>query len=361
MAAATLNKDTTMQLIPEWYPSDAVILAWPHRNTDWASWLVEAQDTYLTLINAINEAAASVILLCREQELDDARQRIPTSANVMLVVADYNDTWARDYAFLTCKDQQGLHHPIEFTFNGWGQKFNAAKDNLVNRTFLAPLCNTPLHSHAWVAEGGALEINDDGELLSTASCLLNPLRNGEMKLSEYQQIFKETLGATRVCVFQHGHLEGDDTDGHIDTLVRFTPDNNLVIQAADNRPDDSHFAGLSALVTECKSAYPEAELFTLPLPHIVNGEGERLPASYANYLICNDSVLVPIYQQPEDQETLTILQRAYPKHKIVAVDCSVLVRQFGSLHCVTMQVPQSTLREDVLAQLKQGVTLYAAE
>lgn len=350
-----------MQLIHEWYPSEAVILAWPHPKTDWAPWLAEAQQTYLTLINAINAADAGVILLCREHELEHVRALIPTHAKVLLVVANYNDTWARDYAFLTCRDVQGKHHPVEFTFNGWGQKFNAEQDNLVNRTYLAALCQAPLITHTMVLEGGALEVNEQGELLSTESCLLNPLRNGNKQISEYQQTLKDTLGVTRVCVFEHGHLEGDDTDGHIDTLVRFTPTHNLVIQSAENRPQDSHFAGLNALVSECQSAYPDAMLFTLPLPRIYNSDEERLPASYANYLICNDHVLAPIYQQPEDETALAVLRQAYPDHKIVAVDCSVLVRQFGSLHCVTMQVPRNTLRADVCAQLNQGVTVYAAE
>ena len=347
----------TAQLIPEWARAEAIILAWPHENTDWAPWLEAAQQTYINIIAHINAAGAGVILLHLEGQQSAIRNRLPEHANVLLVEAQYNDTWARDFGFLTCLSGD-KHIPIEFTFNGWGEKFDASLDNRVNQNFLAPLCRYPMQSYPTVCEGGALEIDQYGHLLSTALCLTNPKRNGDKSLTSYAKIFEHALGAKKVTILHEGHLEGDDTDGHIDTLVRFTPHDGLVIQSCFNRPDDSHFHGLSRLVEECQQAFPNRAIFELPLPNIVNSTGDRLPASYANFLICNDAVLCPIYNQSEDKEALSIIAIAYPEHRVIGIDCSTIVQQYGSLHCLTMQVPANTLLPEIQSQLQKGITDY---
>lgn len=347
----------SLQLIPEWSPSEAIILAWPHEDTDWAPWLDEVRNTYVQLIDAINNTGAGVLLLCAPHCVDDAQSQLSSANKVLILPADYNDTWARDYAFLTCQ-QDNQNIPVEFVFNGWGNKFDASKDNQVNKRFLAPLCRNTLVSSPLVAEGGALEINTAGHLLSTASCLYNPERNGDIDYPAYAQTFYELLGAQTFTVLTHGHLEGDDTDGHIDTLVRFTPSDDLVIQASDNRPDDSHYSGLSALVTESKAKFPSSVIHALPLPLMYSEDGDRLPASYANYLVCNNTVLAPVYLQPEDDNAIETLNRAYPEHQVTAINCAPLVQQYGSLHCITMQVPQGTLKPEVLTRLQAGVSVY---
>ncbi|MBU2980151.1 agmatine deiminase family protein [Alteromonas sp. C1M14] len=348
-------------LLAEWEPLDAVILAWPHAHTDWAPWLEDTRQTYLSLIEQINDADAGVILLCLQEDIATLTPRLSPDARVLIVPAQYNDTWARDFAFLTCKSPTHPHRqPVEFTFNGWGGKFDAQQDNQVNQRYLAELCALPLRTIEMVAEGGALEIDDQGHLLTTAQCLLNPGRNKTMPLHVSVDTLKNALGCQQATVFQHGHLEGDDTDGHIDTLVRFTPDGGLVIQGADNRPDDSHYASLSALCEECAAYLPDHKQFRLPLPHIDNDAGERLPASYANFLICNQRVLFPVYGVNEDKEAIRVITDAFPSHTIVAVNCATLIRQFGSLHCISMQIPQHTLRPEVLSQLNKGVTTYVS-
>lgn len=346
-------------MAPEWHNIDAVMLAWPHAQTDWAPWLEDARATYLNVITAVNRNDAGVILLCAPSDVDDLNSRLPENARVLIVPASFNDTWMRDYGFITCKDSEGKGSPVEFRFNGWGNKFNAAEDNLANQRYLASMCKSVLRSSPIVAEGGALEIDEDGHLLSTAQCLLNPERNGDMSLSAYEDAFKDMLGCSKVTILQHGHLEGDDTDGHIDTLVRFTPNKGLVIQACNNRPNDSHFEGLKALCDECALELPEHEQFHLPLPNIVNDEGDRLPASYANYLICNNAILLPVYGEEEDAEAIETVQRAHPNHIVEPIDCSVLVRQYGSLHCISMQVPTNTLKDSIITTLKKGVSLHA--
>jgi agmatine/peptidylarginine deiminase len=349
------NSTQDLTLLPEWAEQEAVILAWPNTDTDWQPWLDEVQDTYLNLITAINDANAIVILLCRQAELGLIKSLIPYSAKVLCITCDYNDTWVRDYAFLTCESAHG-NVPVSFRFNGWGQKFNATKDDKINQLVLAKLCQQSMQYCDIVLEGGALEIDQNQHLISTHSCLFNELRNGELTEKEYIDIFANQLGASITSIFQHGHLEGDDTDGHIDTLVRFTPLHGLVIQGAYNRPSDDHFEGLFKLQIECQQAFPTHAIYELPLPNMHNNDGERLPASYANFLICNKSVLFPIYKQEEDAEALEIIQNAFPNHKIMAINCAPLVQQFGSLHCITMQVPVDTLKPEIIHQGQSGVS-----
>lgn len=344
-------------MLPEWEQQEAIILAWPDMDTDWAPWLTEARLCYLELIKSITDNHTGVLLLIKAAEVDHFVSRHGHLERVVLVVADYNDTWVRDYGFLCCQSDTGLI-PVEYQFNGWGQKFDATKDNLVNQKYLASLCQHPLVSFDLVCEGGALEIDQNGHLLSTELCLTNQLRNGEFGIQAYQKAFSEQLGAKNVSVLKNGHLEGDDTDGHIDTIVRYTPEQGLVIQSCFNAPQDPHFEGLSALVKECRNTFPEHQIYELPLPRVYNQEGERLPASYANYLINNQQVICPVYQEPEDQLALEVLANAYPNHTITPINSRPLVQQFGSIHCISMQVPKGVLKTDVVNLFSRGVTVY---
>ena len=345
------------QLLPEWAKQEAVILAWPDQNTDWQPWLDEVQNVYLKIIESINQANTHVVLLVRSGEINNCLRRFETSQKVLIVSAHYNDTWIRDYGFLSCRNNSGMQ-PIEFVFNGWGQKFDASQDNKINQDVLSQLCQQPIKSVDMVLEGGALEIDQGGTLLSTELCLTNIKRNGAKSIAAYQHDFQKFLGAKQSVILRNGHLAGDDTDGHIDTLVRFTPDNGLVIQSASNRPDDTHFEGLTALVEECREALPTHKIFELPLPYIVNSQGVRLPASYANFLISNQHILCPIYQQPEDELAMQVMQHAYPKFTIVPINCLPLVQQFGSLHCISMQIPCGILKPEVLQSFANGVSVY---
>jgi len=345
------------QLLPEWSQQEAMMLAWPDKHTDWQPWLEAVQNVYLNIIKSLNQANTNVVLLVRSSEIENCKTRLNKSARVMIISADFNDTWIRDYGFLSCKGESSLR-PIEFIFNGWGHKFDAAKDNNINQDVLSQLCQQPIISIDLVVEGGALEIDQQGTLLSTKLCLTNLKRNGDKSIVSYQQDFEKLLGAKQSIILLNGHLEGDDTDGHIDTLVRFTPDNGLVIQSAFNRPDNSHFVRLTALVSECRQTLPAHKIFELPLPSIFNSDGDRLPASYANFLISNQHILCPIYQQIEDKLALQVMQNAYPEFTIVPINCLPLVQQFGSLHCISMQIPCGILKSEVLQSFANGVSVY---
>ena len=345
------------QLLPEWTQQDAVMLVWPDQNTDWQPWLDDVQNVYLKIIESLNQASTNVVLLVRNGEIKNCLAKLNKSSQVLIVKTDFNDTWIRDYGFLSCAHGSSLR-PIEFVFNGWGQKFDAAKDNQINQHVLSQLCQQPIKSFELVVEGGALEIDQDGTLLSTELCLTNPKRNGHKSMVAYQQDFQNFLGAKKSIILQNGHLDGDDTDGHIDTLVRFTPDKGLVIQSAFNRTDDSHFQGLAALVKECQQVLPTHQIFELPLPHIVNSRGDRLPASYANFLISNQYILCPVYQQTEDKLAMQVMQKAYPEFTIVPINCLPLVQQFGSLHCISMHIPCGILKPEILQFFANGVSVY---
>lgn len=340
--------ETRITLLPEWHKQEAVILAWPDEDTDWLPWLTEVQQTYINIIKSITENNTGVILLVRENLATRLLHTFSQVKNLLLVSANYDDTWCRDYGFLTCSDGK-TNYPAEFTFNGWGNKFDASNDNLVNQKVLASLCQQPMKTYDLVMEGGALEIDSLGNLLTTQLCLENPERNGELAMSEYHQWFRSSLGAHSIHIFEHGHLQGDDTDGHIDTLVRFTPNKGLVIQSSFNDSNDEHFDGLNRLVNECKKAFPQHQIFELPLPKVFNDEGLRLPASYANFLITNNCVLCPTYRTEEDKTALKILGEAFAGMEIIEIDSFPLIQQFGSIHCITMQIPQNTLKNDVLA------------
>jgi agmatine/peptidylarginine deiminase len=346
-------------LLPEWAEQEAVLLAWPHESTDWAANLDDARATYFALISAINKSKAVVILLCKSDEIDALQvhlsECLAKDAQVLLVNADYNDTWVRDYGFLTVSDNS-LNYPLSFEFNGWGKKFDATLDNQVNES-LAKLCQQKLIKAPKVLEGGAIEIDENQHLLTTASCLYNPNRNGNMQVDEYQQLFELYLGAKTTTVFNHGHLEGDDTDGHIDTLARFTPLMGIVLQSADNRPHDPHFAELFKLQYEISQTLPKHKIYNLPLPFIVDEDGERLPASYANFLILNKHILLPTYAVAEDDEAIAVVQKAFPNYVVIPINCVSLVQQNGSLHCVSMQVPTNTLKPEIIEKAEQGVSV----
>jgi agmatine deiminase len=345
------------QLLPEWTQQEAMMLVWPDKKTDWLPWLESVQRVYLNIIESLNQANTNVVLLVRSDEIKNCLSRLKKSSRVLIVSAQYNDTWIRDYGFLSCASKADIR-PIEFVFNGWGQKFDATKDNKINQDVLSQLCQQPIKSINLVVEGGALEIDQYGTLLSTEFCLSNPKRNGDKPIISYQQDFERDLGAKHSIILQNGHLEGDDTDGHIDTLVRFTPNNGLVIQSAFNRPHDSHFEGLATLVKECQQILPTHQIYELPLPHIINSQGDRLPASYANFLISNQHILCPIYQQAEDDLAMQVMQNAYPDFTIVPINCLPLVQQFGSLHCISMQIPCGILKPEVLHCFANGVCVY---
>lgn len=335
----------------QWRPQWGVLLAWPHPDTDWSDNLQAAEQCYTQIISAISQYA-NVLLLCH----DNAHQAHITQClqqdnhcqleKIYFRQLPYNDTWARDFGAITVieNDQAIL---LDFTFNAWGNKFDASLDNAINQQLVkqTPFRNRCLERHDLVLEGGSLESDGQGTLLTTETCLLNPNRNPSLSKTQIEQRLKDALGLKRVLWLQHGHLEGDDTDAHIDTLARFADPQTIVYMSCDD-PNDSHYTSLKAMEQEIQAfrqlngeAY---RLFPIPLskPIYDAADGRRLPASYVNFLIVNGAVLLPIYDARTDNIAITQMQKAFPQHRIIPIDCRALIKQSGSLHCATMQFPR---------------------
>ena len=250
-----------------------------------------------------------------------------------------NDTWARDHGFITVEESDGTKVLLDFQFNGWGQKFAAELDNQINRhLYEQGLVEGRYESHLdFVLEGGSIESDGRGTIFTTRCCLMAPHRNQPLTQQQIDERLKQYLGAERVVWLEHGSLIGDDTDGHIDTLVRICPDDTIIYTGGDgDHPDlDDMERELQTLRTLDGQPY---RLLKLPLPRPIYDDGDRLPATYANYLVVNGAVLVPTYNQPDlDQEAMRVVGLAYPDREIVGIDCRPVIRQHGSLHCCTMQ------------------------
>lgn len=340
----------------EWAEQDAILLAWPHASTDWSEQLDEVVACYQKIAAAILMSEPLVVITPDIEQAQHDLYEIETKSNHAVVYYGIptNDTWARDFGPITVI-KNGQCVPLDFKFDAWGMKFAADKDNLV--TSQLDLCElfrcAPENHRGFVLEGGSIECDGNGTLMTTTSCLLSPNRNAEMGKNDITAYLKAVFGVSNVLWVSHGEMTGDDTDGHIDTIARFAPNdvilyNGPVCPEGELAPD---FASqLKAMEDEIKT-FTNVQgkgyhLMQLPVPApIFDDEGDQLPATYANFLITNKSVLVPVYGQPlTDDLALKIIDVAFPNHNVVGIDCNPLIKQHGSLHCVTMQLPKNTVK-----------------
>lgn len=342
---------TPTTLFPaEWYPQSGIQLTWPHEATDWAYMLDEVTACYIDLAREIAKREHLLIVTPHPEQVKQLLQGVVDPDAVTFAECSTNDTWARDHGGITLL-LNGEPCIYDFKFNGWGLKFAANYDNLITSTLYRQNRFRARYENRlnFVVEGGALESDGAGTLLTTSECLLSPNRNGEWSKERIEEYLKETFGLQRVLWLDHGYLAGDDTDSHIDTLARFAPDDTIVYVRCTDTTDEHYEAlrrmeeQLHTFTTLDGSPY---RLLPLPMADAVHDEnGERLPATYANFLIMNDAVLYPTYRQPaNDRAAAEILQAAFPGREMVGIDCSPLIRQHGSLHCVTMQYPENVLR-----------------
>ncbi len=343
----------TKRLPAEWENQDAVLLAWPHEQTDWSYMLDEVRQCFSDIAHAIVRHAHLLIVAPDCNAAREALADIPSEC-VSYFDIDTNDTWARDFGAITTQQSDGRYVCNDFKFNGWGLKFAANLDNLISRNLyrLGVFDAEYNNCLGFVLEGGSIESDGRGTILTTSECLLSPNRNGDLTKGMIEQKLCAVLGADRVLWLNHGALEGDDTDSHIDTLARFAPDDTIIYVGCDN-PDDTHYDCLKAMEHEIlalkRSDGMPYNTIALPLPDpIYDEDGERLPATYANFLIINNAILLPVYNQPQkDFLAGQIMRIAFPEHEIIPIDCRALIRQHGSLHCVTMQFPQNSITSTI--------------
>ncbi|AXQ29746.1 agmatine deiminase family protein [Solimonas sp. K1W22B-7] len=331
----------------EWAPQSAVQLTWPRPDGDFADLFEAVEDNFLRLAAAITRYQ-DLIVACGE-DVEGLRARLLAAgcpaARLRLVAVPADDVWARDHGPITVfRNGKPIH--LDFIFNGWGGKFDATLDNEVTRRLGEQgVWSTLVESIAFVLEGGGIESDGQGTLLTTERCLLAPTRNPQFDKAHIETKLKAWFGLQRVLWLQHGDLLGDDTDGHIDTVARFCDASTIAYQACDDA-SDAHYEDLKAMERELQAlrqANGEPyKLVPLPLPTaIFAGDGRRLPAGYPNFLIMNGAVLVPTYGVETDAEALRRLLPCFPGREVIGVDCRTLIQQYGSLHCVTMQIPSA--------------------
>ncbi|MGB1092713.1 MAG: agmatine deiminase family protein, partial [Oceanobacter sp.] len=297
---------------------------------------------YHAIIAAISNHQDVIVSCAQTEDFERLGDLYRNQESVTFLQTPNNDTWARDHGPISCYENNKLVLK-DFQFNGWGNKYASERDNKISQNLHqeGAYGNVDLESEDWVLEGGSLETDGSGTLLTTTQCLLNPNRNPTLTKAEIEKKLEESLGIDRVLWLEHGELDGDDTDAHIDTLARFAAKDCIIYCQAE--PDDKHFDSLNAMEAELKqlkqsdgSAY---KLIPLPLPAALYSEdGNRLPATYANFLIINEAVLLPVYGVEQDKLAIERMMQAFPEQKIYPIYCRPVVEQYGSLHCLTMQI-----------------------
>ncbi len=369
-----------LRLPAEWEYQEFVMLAFPHSETDWNYMLDEVCQCYYNVIHTILKYE-SVLVVChntdevRDYLLPDLSdwqkdlsvnnrkiERFTDKNNISLILVEIetNDTWARDFGGITvfeyaepqkeiyCPMQQHINRIIlDFGFNGWGLKFASNLDNLVTSKLLTSATNV-FAKYRYkdlrniILEGGSIESDGQGTILTTEQCLLSQNRNYLSK-SEIEKLLTKHLGANHFLWLKNGALQGDDTDSHIDTLARLCNENTIAyIRCTDI--SDPHYDELKAMEDELKAFKTKDGLpyllIPLPMADEVIFESERIPATYANFLIINNAVVMPSYNSPKDEIAKSLLEKAFPDRTIEMINCLPLIKQHGSLHCITMQFPK---------------------
>lgn len=332
-----------MTLLPEWAPQSGILLTWPPPESDFSPWMAAVEANFARITHAILAQGEAVLIICQSpihrQQILNTLAPLDNPAQLHFEIIPANDCWARDHGPITLRDTATQQlQLLDFIFDGWGGQFDATLDNQIN-------AHLAQHSRffqrlSWVKEdlvleGGGIETDGQGTLLTT-QCVLahNPTRSP----AEITQHLQRALGVNRV-IWLNGQLPGDDTGGHIDTLARFCDPHTILY--VEHPALGLLKEQLTALRTLAGEPY---RLLPLPAPQPRwNAQQQPLPATYANFLILNQAVLVPTYQDPADAQALTQIAQGFPTRQIIPIDCTALIEQYGSLHCVTMQLPQGII------------------
>jgi agmatine/peptidylarginine deiminase len=339
---AQKQMNTSKKLPAEWEKQSFLQLTFPHAESDWNYLLDEVSACFVEIIKVTAEFQ-DVLVVC--DNVERVKPYFKSTQNICFIQAESNDTWARDHGGITVLENgEAVIH--DYIFNGWGDKFDAGLDNQITKKLYDKgiFENCSIKTFDLVLEGGSLESDGKGTILTTSECLLSKNRNEHLSKIQIEQHLKENFGAERILWLNHGYLAGDDTDSHIDTLARFCDEKTIAYVGCEN-PEDEHFEALQQMKNELQQ-FRDFEgnpykLVEVPLPDsCFDSDGNRLPATYANFTIINDAVLVPVYGVSQDKHALKILQNCFPQKKIIGINCRILIEQHGSLHCVTMQYPE---------------------
>lgn len=341
------------RLAAEWEPQSALLITWPHAEGDWGQVLDDIEPVYIAITRHCAEVQPIWIVCQDERHAETVRKHIGTAAvnadNVRLLTAPYNDTWIRDYGPLAVTEENQWQL-LDFRFDGWGGRHDARLDDQVNARLAATgvFGSIPLLHQPRVLEGGSLDTDGAGTLMTTTCCLLGASRNPGMQRSDWEQLFADEFGCDHILWLEHGYLQGDDTDGHVDTLARFCNEDTIA-HVSCNEPNDPNYVELQRMTeqlqTMCRPDGTNYRLVPLPAPpHMRNQEGQLLPASYANFIIINKRVLMPQYGEAADDIAMKALHDCFPDRDIIGIDARAMVQQGGSLHCASMQLPQAIVK-----------------
>lgn len=319
-----MSNSDKIRAFGEWEDQELLMLSIPHINSDWAEYLDEILDSYEELVKAVSKYQKVLLIAPNLSDFD----RFKKFDNCEFLQIDTDDTWIRDYGAIDVRRGDEIIS-YDFKFNAWGGKFNSNKDNMVNKKLFEHF-GTKLEEIDLILEGGSIDFNGDGMMLTTTECLLNDNRN-RLSKDELEIKLKDLFGLNKIVWLNHGFIKGDDTDSHVDTLARFI-DKNTVAYAACYDKSDEHYEELNLMKQELETA--GFNLVALPLPKPVIYEGKRLGATYCNFIFINGAIIVPTYGDKEaDEYAINALKSALPNKDIIGVDSRVFIRQNGSLHC----------------------------
>lgn len=327
------------RMLAEWEKQRAVLLSFPHENSDWSDDISSALSVFVRIAQAI-AYKEPVWIVCDDAE--KAKDLFCSANNMSFIELPTNDTWTRDYGVISI-EEDGMIKFLDFTFDGWGGKFEAKLDSAVNTALQKKgyFGATPLETIDFVLEGGSLESDGMGTILTTSECLCNPNRNGGLSKKEVEERLTKYLGAKRFLWLDHGYLAGDDTDSHIDTLARFVNEDTIAYVKCDNK-NDEHYEALNAMEAQLKEFVTvdnkPYNLVALPMTKAIYKNEDRLPSTYANFLITNHALIYPTYDDPSDKIAGDIFKELFPSLEIIPINCLRLIEQGGSLHCSTMQI-----------------------
>ncbi|OOX92123.1 peptidyl-arginine deiminase [Campylobacter coli] len=311
--------------IPEWSEQEYLMLSLPHEKSDWKPYLGEIIQAYKEFVKATSEFQK--VLLIAPNKSDFAP--FENMTNVEFFICDTNDTWIRDFGAIDILEDNHLK-ALDFTFNAWGNKFQSELDNEVNSKLFKEKFNEKLTKIDFILEGGSIDFNGEGVMLTSSNCLLNENRNSHLDKSQIEAKLKEIFGLKQIIWLENGFIKGDDTDHHIDTLARFINKNTIAYSICEDE-EDEHYIPLQKMKKELEAT--GFDLVELPLPKPLYYEGRRLGATYANFVFVNDALIMPFYKDENDEIIKQRLAKALPKRKIIGVDARVFLRQNGSLHC----------------------------
>lgn len=326
----------TWRLPAEWEPQQSVWLVWPRDPLTWPDRVEKARAVFVQAMEAI--APQRVDLLVHPELKADAAKAVAHLDNVHVVAVEHQDSWIRDYGPLTLVSGRGSTKPLKFRFDAWGRKYDSLMaDNAVMDRLEAAGVQATMEPVDFVLEGGAVETDGQGTFLATESVC----RGRDQMPEEFEDILKEHLKAKKVIWLDEG-IEGDDTDGHIDTIARFVAPGVVVAASApaDHPDHDALAEGIRRLRAAKDAKGRPLRVIELPMPEAqITDDGMPLPAGYANFLITEHAVLAPTFGCPEDEEVLKVLAELFPTRRIVSLDHRDLIWGMGGIHCLSMQVP----------------------